>query len=197
MSLRHVTILALVALLAAGCGRRQVEVAPVAEQTAAERAAAERAAAERAAADRAAAERTAADREARERETRVVRAMEALTERIHFDYDSERLTSEAQARLRTKAAIMRDNPGVSIRVEGHADERGSTEYNLALGQRRAESVRAFLAGFGIAPERIATVSFGKERPLREGSGEDIWAMNRRAEFNITRGEIVTIPAEVR
>lgn len=116
---------------------------------------------------------------------------------IFFEYDSDQLTSEAEARLRNKAAILRANDGVQVRVEGHADERGSTEYNLALAQRRAETVRNFLTGYGIDAGRVATLSYGKERPLVEGTGEAVWARNRRAEFVITGGSVSTIPPEVR
>jgi peptidoglycan-associated lipoprotein len=116
---------------------------------------------------------------------------------VFFEYDSDQLTGEAEARLRTKAAIMRANPAVRIRVEGHADERGSTEYNLALGQRRSETVRSFLAGYGIDAGRVGTLSYGKERPMVEGTGEAVWARNRRAEFVVTGGDISTIPPEVR
>ncbi|HET7230660.1 MAG TPA: OmpA family protein, partial [Longimicrobium sp.] len=97
----------------------------------------------------------------------------------------------------TKAIVLRSNPGVRIRIEGHADQRGSTEYNLALGQRRAEAVRAYLVNLGIDGSRLATTSYGKERPLVEGDDEDAWARNRRAEFSVTGGQIVTVPPELR
>jgi peptidoglycan-associated lipoprotein len=199
MSLRYLTTIALVTVVAAGCSPRQQPAPPAPDPVAVERSAADRAAADRAAAERAAADRAAAERAAAERATaeRMARAREVLTERVHFEFDSDRITSDAQERLRTKAAILRANPGLAIRIEGHADERGTTEYNLALGQRRAEAVRAFLAGFDIAHDRMSTVSYGKERPLTEGSSESAWAMNRRAEFTATRGEISTVPAEVR
>lgn len=139
----------------------------------------------------------AEERARREREAATAAAREALTEIVFFEYDSDAITGEAEQRLQLKAAVLRDNPTVRIRIEGHADQRGSTEYNLALGQRRAESVRAYLANFGIDPSRFATTSYGKERPLEEGEGEEVWARNRRAEFAITGGEIVTVPAELR
>ncbi|HLL81461.1 MAG TPA: OmpA family protein, partial [Longimicrobium sp.] len=95
--------------------------------------------------------------------------------------------------LRAKAEILRANPTVRIRVEGHADQRGSTEYNLALGQRRAEAVRAWLGAYGIDAGRVSTLSYGKERPLDDGSDEGALARNRRAEFAITGGQLVTAP----
>jgi peptidoglycan-associated lipoprotein len=83
--------------------------------------------------------------------------------------------------------VLRANPEVRLRIEGHADERGSIEYNLALGQRRAEAARDWLVGFGIAPNRFETVSWGEDRPLVRASNEEAWAMNRRAEFRIIAG----------
>lgn len=135
--------------------------------------------------------------EERERQGQLARAREILTNVVYFEYDSDRLTSEAEDRLRTKAAVMRANPAVAVRIEGHADERGSTEYNLALGQRRAESVRTFLTGYGVTGQRVATISYGKERPVAEGSNEAAWARNRRAEFAVTAGEVSAVPPEVR
>jgi len=138
-------------------------------------------------------------RQAAEREQRaqMARAQEVLTSVVYFEYDSDRLNAEAEERLRMKAAILRANPRMELRVEGHADERGSTEYNLALGQRRSEAVRTFLTGFGIPANRLGTISYGKERPAVEGSTETAWARNRRAEFAVTAGEISAIPPEVR
>jgi peptidoglycan-associated lipoprotein len=145
----------------------------------------------------AAAERVARDNAERDRLARVARARETLSDIVYFEYDSNELTAEAQEKLRTKIAILRANPGLQVQVEGHADERGSTEYNLALGQRRAETVREYLAGFGIEGNRVQTISYGEERPIVEGSQESAWARNRRAEFSIAGGEIATIPPEVR
>ena len=111
----------------------------------------------------------------------------ALEARIHFDYDRSEILSDSEPVLSEKVDILRANPGVRLRIEGHADERGSTEYNLALGSRRAESARQFLSGFGLDADRFATVSFGEERPLVSQSDEEAWAQNRRAEFSITGG----------
>jgi peptidoglycan-associated lipoprotein len=83
--------------------------------------------------------------------------------------------------------ILRANPGVQIRIAGHADERGSVEYNLALGMRRANAVREYLAGFGIDVSRFDTVSMGEDMPLDPASTEAAWARNRRAEFTVTGG----------
>ncbi len=105
-------------------------------------------------------------------------------ERIYFAFDDATLTAEAQRILRRKADYLRRNPGVGLRIEGHCDERGTSEYNLALGDRRAESVKSFLAGLGIDPSRLSTISYGEERPLDPGGDEAAWARNRRAEFQL-------------
>jgi peptidoglycan-associated lipoprotein len=102
-----------------------------------------------------------------------------------FDYDMATITTETDQVLRAKLPILRNTPSITLRLEGHADERGSIEYNLALGSRRAESVRSFLTGLGISEDRLTTTSFGKERPLDNRSDEAAWAQNRRVEFVIT------------
>jgi peptidoglycan-associated lipoprotein len=138
-------------------------------------------------ADRAERERVERERQARDQATSGVR--EALTAMVFFEYDSDELGADAQSILQRKAGILRANPTLRLRIEGHADERGSTEYNLALGQRRAEAVRAYFGEYGIDTERFSTISYGKERPLVEGTGEEAWSRNRRAEFVIAGGEI--------
>ena len=116
------------------------------------------------------------------------RTLEAV---VLFDYDESFITAAAERLLRAKLPILNNSPTVRLRLEGHADERGSTEYNLALGSRRAESVREFLSGFGISADRFTTTSFGEERPAVNRSDEAAWAQNRRVEFVITGGQIVT------
>lgn len=140
-------------------------------------------------------ERERLERERLMRETAAAR--EVLTEIVFFEYDSDEITGEAEDLLRMKAAVLEANPSVRMRIEGHADQRGSTEYNLALGQRRAESVRAFLANYGVDPDRFSTTSYGKERPLVEGDGESAWSRNRRAEFAVTGGEVRVAPEGIR
>ncbi len=110
---------------------------------------------------------------------------------VQFEYDESDITPAAERLLRAKLPILRSSPTVRLRLEGHADERGSTEYNLALGSRRAESIREFLSGFGISADRLTTTSFGEERPAVNRSDEAAWAQNRRVEFVITGGQIVT------
>jgi peptidoglycan-associated lipoprotein len=105
-------------------------------------------------------------------------------EDVLFEFDSASLTAEAQEILRAKAEWLRDNPGVRVLIEGHCDERGTNEYNLALGDRRAFSSKAFLTDLGIDGARLSTISYGEERPIASGSSEDAWAKNRRAHFVI-------------
>ncbi|MFO7707657.1 MAG: peptidoglycan-associated lipoprotein Pal [Desulfobacterales bacterium] len=107
-------------------------------------------------------------------------------EDIFFGYDSSAITAEAQEILRRKAAFLKANPNIRITVEGHCDERGTNEYNLALGEARAKSAKAFLVDLGISANHIATISYGEERPLVEGHTEEAYAKNRRAHFVIER-----------
>jgi peptidoglycan-associated lipoprotein len=112
---------------------------------------------------------------------------ETLTAAVHFDYDQSDLRADDRAILDAKIPILQANPTVKIRVAGHTDERGSDEYNLALGQRRAATVKRYLIDHGIADARIETISYGEERPIAQGSDESAYAQNRRAEFEITAG----------
>ena len=109
---------------------------------------------------------------------------EFLMEDINFEFDSSAILPEAQDVLSSKAEWLRDNPGVSVTIEGHCDERGTLEYNLALGDRRAESAKAFLFNLGIEGSRLNTISYGEERPVDPASNEDAWTKNRRAHFVI-------------
>jgi peptidoglycan-associated lipoprotein len=101
-------------------------------------------------------------------------------DRVFFDYDQYDLKSEAQAQLEKQAAWLQQYPAVTITVEGHADERGTREYNLALGERRANAALNYLVALGVDPNRLQTISYGKERPDVLGSDESAWAQNRRA-----------------
>ncbi|HEX9654242.1 MAG TPA: peptidoglycan-associated lipoprotein Pal [bacterium] len=103
---------------------------------------------------------------------------------VNFDFDKSDLTPEGRAILADNARKLEQNPEVFIRLEGHCDERGTVEYNLALGERRARSVRDYLVNFGIGPGRMTVISYGKERPVDPGQNESAWAKNRRAEFVI-------------
>jgi peptidoglycan-associated lipoprotein len=105
-------------------------------------------------------------------------------EDIHFEFDSIRLTPIAQEILTQKAAWLRANPGAQVTIEGHCDSRGTNEYNLALGEGRAQSAKAFLVDLGIDPSRLTTISYGEERPIDRTQTEEAWAKNRRAHFVI-------------
>lgn len=104
---------------------------------------------------------------------------------VNFEYDKYNLTDQAVAILSENAAILMENPSMYVMIEGHCDERGTEEYNLALGEKRALAVRDFMMRFGIAKSRLSIISYGEESPLDPGHNEDAWAKNRRAAF-VTR-----------
>lgn len=106
-------------------------------------------------------------------------------DRVFFGFDSSDLTAESRETLRRQAAWLRVNPNVTVTVAGHADERGTRDYNLALGERRASSVRDYLVALGVEANRIRTISFGKERPAVIGSNEAAWTANRRSVTEVT------------
>ncbi|MEF8792744.1 peptidoglycan-associated lipoprotein Pal [Thiohalorhabdus sp.] len=106
--------------------------------------------------------------------------------RVFFEFDSSKLSDEARKRIRKHADYLQANPGIRVTLEGHADERGSREYNLGLGERRAKSVRRILLVNGISSERLEVVSFGEEKPLMEGSTEEAYARNRRVNLAYDR-----------
>ena len=181
----------------AACGSKTPETTP-APQTANADSAAE---AERMRADSIArAEREAKEREEAERRrqqqiadslaalgrsTEAVRTLVATM--IHFDYDKAIIRGGDAAVLDQKVAILQANSALRIRISGHCDERGSDEYNLALGNRRATAAKQYLVSHGIDASRIETVSYGEERPIAQGHDEEAWAQNRRDEFEILSG----------
>ena len=101
-------------------------------------------------------------------------------DRVFFDFDKFNLKPDARKTLEKQAAWLKANPAVRISIEGHADERGTREYNLALGERRANAAKDYLISLGINPGRVKTISYGKERPVAMGSNEAAWAQNRRS-----------------
>jgi peptidoglycan-associated lipoprotein len=107
-----------------------------------------------------------------------------MNENIYFDFDKYNLKSEAQEVLKRKAEWLRNNPGESIIIEGHCDERGTNEYNLALGDRRAQTAKNFIVDLGVAESRLTTISYGEERPADPRQNEDAWSKNRRDQFVI-------------
>jgi peptidoglycan-associated lipoprotein len=194
MPRRVVLSLLLVVLTLNACSRRQPPAQPAVLPDTAGQGQLALDARERARQDsiaRAEAERSRLMRDADERNARV-RAI--LEEMVFFDYDDSSLRRDAQEILARKVAVLRANPSVALRIDGHADERGSVEYNHALGMRRANSVREYLTGFGIEGSRLDIISFGEDRPLDPRSNETAWARNRRAEFLVTRaGDILVEP----
>jgi len=112
-----------------------------------------------------------------------------LEQRIYFGFDQWDLSAAARQALGEKAEVLRAAPSLSVRIEGHADERGSDEYNLALSSRRAAAAKRFLVSLGISEERVETVGYGEEQPLDQEESEAAWARNRRDEFKVTSGRL--------
>ncbi len=190
-----VSVLAVV-VVAGACHKAPPPAAPtpVAVDTAALRRAREdslRAAQEAEARRRAAEEQARAQAAAQALE----RARAALAAPIYFDFDKALISDDAKGTLDQKVAMLRSNPDLRLRIEGNADERGSEEYNLALGMRRAEAAKQYIVGFGIDAARLATISNGEDKPADPGHDESAWAKNRRDDFVITAGgERLTTPA---
>ncbi|MCK5836992.1 MAG: peptidoglycan-associated lipoprotein Pal [Desulfobacula sp.] len=116
-------------------------------------------------------------------EAKITAAQNRFTnQNIHFDFDSSELSSMAKTLLKEKAEWVTDNPGVHVTIQGHCDERGTTEYNLALGERRAMAAKNYLLNLGISNSRLISISFGEEKPLDLGSSEEAYRKNRRAQF---------------
>jgi len=107
-----------------------------------------------------------------------------MQEDIYFDFDKSTLSPSAQDNLLRKAEWLRENYDATVTIEGHCDERGTNEYNLALGDRRAESAKAFLSDLGIDSSRLSTISYGEERPVDPRQNEEAWAKNRRSHFTV-------------
>ena len=122
----------------------------------------------------------------REREAAAAAAKGSGFENIYFGFDQYALTPEARATLKKHAEWLQANRGHVMRIEGHCDERGTNEYNLALGQRRADAAKKYLVGLGLDAKRLSTVSYGEERPLDPGQDEGAWAKNRRAQFAVSK-----------
>jgi peptidoglycan-associated lipoprotein len=103
---------------------------------------------------------------------------------IYFDYDKSDIRSDAREIMGQNGQSLTDHPEAIIRIEGHCDERGTDEYNMALGERRANTARDYLVNYGVAAERMSTISYGESRPVAPGHDESSWAQNRRAEFKV-------------
>jgi peptidoglycan-associated lipoprotein len=103
---------------------------------------------------------------------------------IFFDYDDHTLSADARSTLSGNAGYLREMSAIRVTIEGHCDERGTVEYNLALGQRRADATRSYLADLGVETSRMSTISYGEERPFEMGHDESAWSQNRRAHFRV-------------
>ena len=192
-----VLTLALLATAGLGACRRRVVAAPT--TTAAPAADAQRQADSLAAlraqqrADSIAAAEAAA-RDAASADTRSAGELAAvLTQKVYFDYDRDDLRDDARAILDAKVPILLANPGVSVEITGHTDERGTAEYNLALGQRRAAQVKRYLTAKGVPDSRLSAQSLGDSQPAAEGTDESAYQQNRRAEFQPTGGGTLVRP----
>ncbi len=180
-------LLAMLLVLGVSCAKKQVTTAEPGMEMTAEEAAAQQAAEDEAAAREA--ERLRQEREARYRAEAAEMSAEALRQRfeeenVHFDFDKYVLTPQAMMVLDEKAVYLRDNSRVRVLIEGHADERGTNEYNLALGDRRANSAKNYLIKSGVDASRFTTISYGEEQPLCNQRNESCWSKNRRAQFRI-------------
>jgi peptidoglycan-associated lipoprotein len=109
---------------------------------------------------------------------------ESQFQTVYFDFDKYNLRPDAKAGLDADFKLLQEFPSVIIKIEGHCDERGTVEYNLSLGEKRARAAMDYLTGLGIAPNRISIISYGKERPAVEGNNEAAWSKNRRCEFRV-------------
>ena len=176
-----------VVFLAPSCGKKEISSTPVMSEEEARRQAEEEARRREMEKQAAVQEETIQDERLSESEkterTRVDRDM-FENDDVQFEFDSAKLSMEAQDILRQKAEWLKENPRAKMIIEGHCDERGTNEYNLALGDRRAFSSKSFLVDLGIAASRLTTVSYGEERPIDSRADEDAWAKNRRAHFVI-------------
>jgi peptidoglycan-associated lipoprotein len=153
-----------------------------ADRAAAEKAAAERAAAEKAAAERAAAEKAAAEKAATERAAAVTLSLKT----VYFDFDSYILRQSDRDTLYKNAEYLLKKYNGKVKLEGHCDERGSDEYNLALGENRAKAALNYLVTLGVPSEQLSVVSYGKEKPVDAGHTEEAWTKNRRVEFTVVK-----------
>ena len=177
-------------LLLSSCAKKQIQVSDTVSPPAAEQKVddAAKAKAEEEAGKRAEEEAT---NQARQRELEKRKAFDAQfrmfeSEHIYFAFDKWDLTAESQALLKQKANWLRDNAFYSVRIDGHCDERGTNEYNLALGERRAQVAKKFLMNLGISGDHISTLSYGEERPAGPGHNEQAWSKNRRDEFKLIK-----------
>ena len=194
-NLLRITIILFVSIvLLAGCGRQAEPVAPESPDdmmTSEEPVMQDDMADEMALSEEEIAERAmVAEEQARQAEAMRMAEMSQMAatafvnEDVHFAFDSSLLDIDAERILEQKAAWLQDNGDATVQIEGHCDERGTSAYNLALGERRANSVQEYLTVLGVDPSRLSTISYGEEQPLDPGHDEAAWSRNRRAHFVI-------------
>ena len=182
-------------LLMTSCAKKQIQVSepvqPTTQEVKAEGDEAKAAEEAKSAADQDAKARAEAERQARLRDLKMaqkladeIRNFEA--ENIYFAFDRSDLTDESKSALREKGNWLRANGDYSVNISGNCDERGTAEYNLALGERRAHAAKKFLMGLGISENRLATISYGEERPVDPGRNDEAWAKNRNDQFTLTK-----------
>jgi peptidoglycan-associated lipoprotein len=123
----------------------------------------------------------------RAREAQAQRDRDALTEKVYFEFDQAELSSRATATLDAKVPVLKAHPAVHVRIAGNADDRGTDQYNLALGQRRAAAVQRYLEARGVSAAQLDAISFGEQRPVCSQDAEPCWGQNRRDEFEIVSG----------
>ena len=180
-------------LLMTSCAKKQIQVSepvqPATQEVKAEEDEAKAAEEAKSAAEQEA--RAEAERQARLRDLKMaqkladeIRNFEA--ENIYFAFDRSDLTDESKSALREKGNWLRANGDYSVNISGNCDERGTAEYNLALGERRAHAAKKFLMGLGISENRLATISYGEERPVDPGHNDEAWAKNRNDQFTLTK-----------
>jgi len=119
-------------------------------------------------------------------ETIYVEPGAGVFENIHFEFDKYRIRPDDEPILQRIARWLKENENIRVLIEGHCDERGTNEYNMALGEQRALAARRYLVGLGVSSDRLVTISYGEERPLDRASNEDAWARNRRAQFSVSQ-----------
>lgn len=176
---RFLVLFALVALVAAGCAKKAT-TKPEAETKVEEKAAAEKKAPEKVTEQKVASGKESV--ESLDKEKAGVEGKEGMFKDIHFEFDKYDVKAEYKPALKSIAEWMTKNSGAKLSVEGHCDDRGTNEYNLALGDRRAKSVKDYLVSLGVPAARIETISYGEEKSLCTEQTEDCWAKNRRAHF---------------
>ena len=182
-------------LLMTSCAKKQIQVSepvqPTTQEVKAGEDEAKAAEAAKVAAEQEAKAREEAERQARLRELKAAQKLadeirDFESEFIYFAFDKSDLTDKSKSTLREKANWLRANGDYSVTISGNCDERGTAEYNLALGERRAHAAKKFLMGLGISANRLATVSYGEEKPIDPGHNEDAWAKNRNDQFSLNK-----------